>query len=474
MAFSRMNDIQSATGRLSHDVLGAIFEYSCTFARTSPCPNKPYHDHYFLVSLAGVSSLWRWIILSRPQLWSIIRLGLNGRTSEGCLNLLRLYLTNSGKEKLDIAIYFPSFSSAPSLPPTTWKQWPDWETLIHPSVDATIVESLHRIRSLHLEGASTKWLSYTSYLPNLTHFTFSPNYPPRVHHHHILDDLVPVSFANSPRLSSLSICGYSLINLDYGAHWSTITSLHLKGVETKTCLEILSLCYNVQKFCFIEPIISQMQEIERIGTLISWSTPISRPFLRYFCWNTSKHQIDETELLMFKNLHLSSIRALALVIWSHGQQPSIREFCNRLPPTLSSIQLTMKCPEDEQREYCILQSFPPTLRLTELWIRCESAKSAEHVLHHLGNPDIFPGLKSLKISNCRTRPRMLIMLHPETQRLVLPAYCSEMFVQVKRVRSCKERMFPVELKDIEVQWTSETRAQLRALEVGWKLGYFGY
>jgi len=77
---------------------------------------------------------------------------LNGRTTAGCLNLLRLYLANSRKETLDIAIYFHplvhplsqsnhppamagpgnSRSSRPLMPPL-------WE-------------SLHRIRSLHLEA----------------------------------------------------------------------------------------------------------------------------------------------------------------------------------------------------------------------------------------------------------------------------------------------------------------------------------
>jgi len=73
------------------------------------------------------------------------------------------------------------------------------------------------------------------------------------------------------------MCGYSQIDLNYGVHWSTITTLNLKAVETRICLELLSLCSNVEKFCSIAPVSSQMQEMELIGNLMIWYHH-TRPF----------------------------------------------------------------------------------------------------------------------------------------------------------------------------------------------------
>jgi hypothetical protein len=461
IAGNRLNACRAATRGLPSKILSTIFMHACTFTRLAPSsvtpPNKAHRSH-FILTLSGVSSLWRQIILLNPQLWSHIHLGMNGKPAESCLKLLLLYLERSETMMLDIEIYFHSGGPSGSFVATS-REWPDVETLVHPSIDPTIANNMHRIRSLHLEGASVKWLSYTPRLPNLTHFTLSLNCE---------SDREPVNptlalFTDSPYLYELSLAVGSKFVVQIYAHWSRITILNLTNTHRGMCLELLALCSNLEEYDCTAPYPHRMPR----KPATAWSSPVIRSSLISFGWSMLAN-VNQEELLMFKFLHVPNLRKLNLLIKAHGQQPSVRQFCSRLPKSMTSIKLTMACGRHEQADSCILGSFAPSLHVKDLYVGClGDVRSAHHTLHWMLDSDFLQDVECLTL--CGTDK--WLPTPPPATLLVLPAYCSELVVQVigARVRMRVTNEFTMRLEMIRAQWTPEKQGQLDSFGTGWRL-----
>jgi hypothetical protein len=349
--------------------------------------------------------------------------------------------------RLDIKIYFHS------TPEFMEESWPDPETLVDPSVDAVIVGSLPRVRSLHLEGASVKWLSYASQLSNLLRLTLSLNHYDRSSDD---EDTSTLALFNSPNLYQLSLAVYSSIDLGIDAHWSNITIVALTEVAKSTCLRLLAMCSNIEEYTVKCP-------YGNFGTGSSWSLPLTLSSLRNFSWEIwdDDDDLEPEELLMFRNIRVPALEKLNMRIHHHGQHPNLHLFCSRLPQSISSIDVQVACDLDEPVNSCIFKSFASTLQIKELKIGCLSMKSAHHALHVMMDPGFFRNVQHLRFYKSN-----------EWMRMTLPIYCGELIVQIIRARVRKKltEHFRVSIDKILVEWTSEKQGQLAALGTqGWTL-----
>ncbi|KAJ3566791.1 hypothetical protein NP233_g6778 [Leucocoprinus birnbaumii] len=345
--------------------------------------------------------------------------------------------------------------------------WPDRESLIDPSIDSLVIENLHRIRHLHLQTASVKWLSCTSELPSLTHFGFSPNPPsPNTSMYTFLRTNYPLaSFSNSPHLHTLVLTGPgSYIDLNHGSNWSTITTLELSFLERSTCVNLLKLCSNVEVFrCRWHTHHARPRLLRGpIASGTPWSSPVIRQSLRILYWDMSQ-QTNHWELQMFRYLHIPAVQKLDLRIWNHSQVPNLREFCSRLSPSITSIHLSMLCPPSQPASDCILASFDPQLQTRELGVRSLNGLHAvHHTLQRMTDPKFLPNVERLRLFGRFPSP---VAVQP-SESLVLPKWCTELMLEIIQARLLSKRVekFRFEFERLSVTWTPELRAQLRVLE----------
>ncbi|KXN89695.1 hypothetical protein AN958_05235 [Leucoagaricus sp. SymC.cos] len=493
----RINALQSIMQVLPREVLTRIIYYAyepaspdSELARSGLNRKQVYFNH-FPLTFAAVCSEWRRAIFSDPRLWTKVSVGFNGAPLEGYFNLLRLYFTNSGGLKLDVNIDFcvPHRNDFLDIP-VRGVPWPSSDTLIHPSTDDIILCNLNRIRNLHLYAASPSWLKHATALTNLVDFSFTcnrdipksltlPDAHSGVNNNNPMNNVITFGLPDSPprlivyslasftashHLRKIAMRGGTFIDLCIGPHWEKITTLNLIRVERSTCIELLALCTNLEVY-HCDPM-EDYHRGDRINGRVDmrtfWNSPVTRPQLSTFIWDGMRRS-DYYEDLVFRNLHLPSIRELRIAPWSSRQDSPMFEFCRRLPPSISSISLELNCESDSENHQCFLESLNHILDVEELEISCMGNNNvANHTFAYMSNGDFLPKVKRFKfIGFALPSP-----VRGKGPKLPLPAPAGEQIVRIiqERVAERDVKGFLILLENVTVGWTEEDLNQLTAIK----------
>ncbi len=308
----RINTLRSPITRLPIEIIHDIFELACFSSRLDREQGRHWGSYHFQVVLAGVSSYWRDIILSSPLFWAQLSLKFEqegGTQLSNRIALLRLYLSHSGFIPLKLEF---SFSSTPNNFP-----WPDSNTLIHHTVDKAIIIGLPRVRELHLERASQKWIAYTPRMSQLISFSYTSNAGPRA-------DSPIMSFPDSRRLQKLVLTNWLAIEIRY-AIWTDLSILVLDSMEVNVCVGLLTECHNLVEFRCKTPktLLASSWTPRR-----PWKSQVTRTYLEVFEWDMPRYGIpDLVEMSMLLFINLPALRSLRFNAAKHSQLSGVRAFC---------------------------------------------------------------------------------------------------------------------------------------------------
>lgn len=205
---------------LFSEILGIIFQYACPALDFPKYSSRSVYDleatgtlkqsrqHF---SLAAVSSTWRQVVYSTPQLWTSVIL------THGDVEFLELHIAKSGSLLLELEIW-DSLAGRDALP----KVAPKLESLI----------------LAHLEPDGVEYISNLE-LPSLKRlgiFCRTRARAPRC-----------LGLAGAPVLQHLSFHN-STISTDFELPWTSITSLDLDWVLFSICITALRRCRNLVEF----------------------------------------------------------------------------------------------------------------------------------------------------------------------------------------------------------------------------------
>ncbi|KAF9447754.1 hypothetical protein P691DRAFT_670891, partial [Macrolepiota fuliginosa MF-IS2] len=121
-----LNAVQPPTAILPAEILSYIFQFACRSPEFS-------HWYYMRSVLHNVSTYWRQILVSTPQLWTGIHLNIGRESTKSEATLLSHFLKRSGNLPLTLSFdYDYDINADPG------------DTLVHQTVDAQLLENLHR------------------------------------------------------------------------------------------------------------------------------------------------------------------------------------------------------------------------------------------------------------------------------------------------------------------------------------------
>lgn len=318
----RLNAVQARTRVFPPETLSLIFQHACTRNHHPNPESFPFEERggraqcdehtskFFHLRLAAVSSLWRQIVLTTPQLWSHINFESNDDRS-----LLKLHFDNSGSLPLDLALSeFPDPDTSATLPPITSEDF--------------VRKNFARVRSLHLSASPESWLAFSPYLTGLVELTlsFAHETPSRSIPPTSGIDLVLPSNTHLRRLN-LYHGFYNRIELP----WTMITVLNLHDIAADVCAQTVVRCPNLTELFF------DVKPCRRAGDGSSLSQPVTLHNLRTLGW---VYHADPWSWAVLNCLQLPALEALTwLEMYLGPYDESTVTFFKRLPLTLSSLEL---------------------------------------------------------------------------------------------------------------------------------------
>ncbi|KAF5350521.1 hypothetical protein D9756_008533 [Leucocoprinus leucothites] len=440
----RYNAYSPATiSKFPSEILVEIFEYAIQLSTFA-------HRHFSVV-LSSVSSRWRELMHTTPFLWNCISIEFWNKSPkhlENRINLLRLYLRHSGTAALFVKVSYDHHALDGS-------QGSRLNTIfIDPTIDGTLTANLYRIRGLHLENASTRWLEYTPQLSSIESFRFKGKMSP-------YQGAPVISFAESHHLSELSLTDWSNINLGSG-NLAHLTTIALESMEVTVCVSLLATCPNLVEYRCRSP---KHPSVSSYFSYQPWNAVVTLKHLRVFEWEITEHDtLAPVEGAMFRYLHLPTLLSLRLYTRQYCRHPSVHLFCKHLPISLTRLHLSLHC-GSEPEDTCLINSFPHDCDVRVLTLHsCGCLRSLEHVLKALEDIKRFPMLTHMVIDDKfkgRDRFGRQIELHAEFASLI-----HQMLIQ-RAKRAAFILGFFLKIVWFPVRWPTEVRRGL------WELTHSG-
>jgi hypothetical protein len=268
-------------------------------------------------------------------------------------------------------------------------RWFNATSFIHPHIDDLLIANLYRMKELHLENASTKWLASMQKLPSIQSFRYRGGFGP-------YQGAPVISFANSHRLSELYLTDWPLINVVAG-NFTQITTITLESMEIAACAGLLAVCTNLVEYRSRAP---KHPKYSSWLTYQPWRTPVILERLEVFEWDmSSDDDLGLVQVAMFRYLRLPALRSLQLHTYKHCRHTSVQQFCKRLPTSLSTLNLSIGC-GDESGDVCLITNFSPECQVKELRL-CSYGDRAFilHTFNWLEDPKHFPKLSYVVIDD---------------------------------------------------------------------------
>ncbi|KAF9442251.1 hypothetical protein P691DRAFT_630787, partial [Macrolepiota fuliginosa MF-IS2] len=318
-----LNAIQPPIRVLPTETLSFIFQFVCPLPDFSPTTTSSpplvgmqsairdtSHWYHMYLVLGQVSTYWRQILLSTPQLWTTIHLNISCEEAESEAMFLGRFLDRSGNLPLTLSFQYHEGYTVPA------------STLVHETVDAQLLENLPRTKKLYVDNPPPAWFSRSSpYLMGLTDY-----YLGTVDE----DRLSEPSLARCPNIHTLTIFNvYAPIGLPSPC---LVTILDVACASLDNIFQLLLQCPNLVQLY-----------VREMNIPLDDSTPPTKEFvlkqleeLRFELWDGDGPWFDA----FIDNIRLPSLRVLC---WSNWNTPfsisSVRNFFANLPPKLRTLEL---------------------------------------------------------------------------------------------------------------------------------------
>ncbi|KAF9445489.1 hypothetical protein P691DRAFT_777536 [Macrolepiota fuliginosa MF-IS2] len=429
----RLNIIQSPTIGLPTEILSTIFEHTCPppdFRNQHEFP--PYGEETedeeqempFQLVLGAVSSHWRRVVRSSPRLWTSVFSNI-GVSPKKFPNILRLFIENSKHVPLSLVLRF--LDSNPMNP-----------FLVHPSIDLLIIEALPRIRELHLVNPPRIWHAYLPCLTRLAECSLNLSRPEA----YVPDQQVMLPLIAPLRRLSLQ---EALWRTDASLQlpFLAITSLTLSEIPPDLSVQVFLQCPNLVEFHCIS--YSVQLPPPKPVTL---TNDITFQYLKIFDWETRSCPWSHA---LVRYLTTPILRELRIFAMLDPTECNSQEFYNRLPPTLTKLELLTPSHvnyvrddsniEDLRMLYCNTEEvFQLFQRLRPIWRDGKLVKT-------------FPRLRKLTIGE------------GGDDLDLLPVSCSIAVLEMleKRLDS-STNSFHLVLETSEVDWLPEVEGKLKELK----------
>ncbi|KAF9446233.1 hypothetical protein P691DRAFT_217122 [Macrolepiota fuliginosa MF-IS2] len=351
---TRLNEIRSTTTVFPPEVLSTVFRFVC-LSNKSNSPEAHEDERIYLYpvfSLCSVSSYWRRLAISTPELWTVLDLTHKRRTPSPpkSLALLHVYAARSSGQFLCIKI------------DTTMKRKREPSHLhpIHAPINLTelehgvFVQYPSKVQKLTLFSTLGKWVFLVQLLgPQLTKLRVG-----------LVDWWEP----DCPPLKLVD------------CRWTTsLTVLELYGAPITDCVQLLMHCPSLIEYRACRPITVQLTPENQIPP----NHTVTLEHLKWFEWTTTQVYWDAAIL---KHIHLPSLQRLDWVehgpdslppylgMTSHFSRAQfytyLTQFLSFPSSTLTNLQIDLADITNEDVLY-----FAPTItvsapNLRKLTIRC--------------------------------------------------------------------------------------------------------
>ncbi|KAF5352816.1 hypothetical protein D9756_006141 [Leucocoprinus leucothites] len=318
----RLNYLQSTVSVLPPETLALIFKSACTantynsrhsvgITSITPLPRafdweedekagsvKPYHCTQLILS--AVSSRWREVTHSTPQLWATLELdGSKERTVKQQFTILRHFLHYSRQLPFSLSVRFAR------------------QSFLLDETMGLIYKNKNRIQSLRLVQAPESWMQHVPLLPYIAEFH--------------------AKYCLWAELQVPGKCSHLTVDEHYGdvrlMTYHTLTVLRLRRVSVDVALNLLRQCPNLIEYRNREPEVYLHDEIELP------TEPFSLAQLETFEWHayaTTNVIFDEA---MCAFAHLPVLRELVWGEMAGGDYSYALPLFERLPSSLSSLTL---------------------------------------------------------------------------------------------------------------------------------------
>lgn len=313
----RFNETQSFEARLPSSILIIIFCYVCPPSSYNSShqrvrrPNgaKPLVHPVF--ALSGVSSRWRQIVLSTPQLWA--KLDWNRKyylSPDDTSGLLRTYFNRASPLKLDLKL---TIDEKWEIENTILCDDPDQVDSHLDALRRTVFhENGEKIEKLIL-GAPMQWLHLIS--ATFIHLSELSLRSGRI------DERIDLS--NLPSLIKVAFVNIKVTPI---LPWKRVTSIHLSHAHTNVAFELLRRCLNLISFQSHHPNPTRNGSISQMI-----KETITLPYLKWLDWCCIGSHWDDT---FFRFMSFPGLKQLSLsgeASWGLDWDQTLTSFLKRLP-----------------------------------------------------------------------------------------------------------------------------------------------
>ncbi|EKM76427.1 hypothetical protein AGABI1DRAFT_131255 [Agaricus bisporus var. burnettii JB137-S8] len=293
----RLNATSSSVGNIPTEILLHIFQLVCSATKTGQgtdsCPQ---------IILGAVSSHWRDIVRSAPELWEMFTVKVSRRNLQNTLPLLQTYLDNNGASFDAVQLDF-----APGM------QNLHGENSTLSLREILLPEENRSIRAIALYSPPIGWLPAVQRCRSIKNLFMS------LSNWNLMGSETPPEFIGH-------------------LHWSrsSLTVLHLKRVPINIGFDALLGCPNLIKFGCIEP-----SRATRDCTRPSQYHTRNKvfPHLQSLSWHSANQHLWNDNLL--EHYHFPAVRHLAWALlpgkynWSYFYR-----FLSSLGPNIQSLELS--------------------------------------------------------------------------------------------------------------------------------------
>lgn len=313
----RLNETQSLEARLPSNILITIFYYVCPPSSYNSShqrvrrPNgaKPLILPVF--ALSAVSSRWRQIVLSMPQLWAKLDWHWKYHLSPGDTSaLLRTYFARASPLKFDLKL-------------TIDEKWEIEDAVLYDDPDqvdghldalkrTVFHENGERIGKLILD-APVRWLHLLS--DSFTHLSNLSLRSGRI------DERIDLS--NLPSLIKVTFVNIKVTPI---LPWQRITTIYLRHAHTNVAFELLRRCHNLTSFQSHHPNAVRNSSISQMI-----KDAIIFPHLEWLDWCCIGSLWDDA---LFRFMSFPNLKRLSLsgeASWSSDWDQTLTSFLMRLP-----------------------------------------------------------------------------------------------------------------------------------------------
>lgn len=460
----KLNYTQSVTYSLPPELLSTIFQYAFPPPSFKPRiqlesleaddPVSPRTTHDVLpdppareervatpIALGAVSSYWRQVAWSTPQLWSSLDLRpTNSGTVARSVTLLQLYAQNAGSAGLHLQVVF-------HWGVVLGRSDDAFAELAQPLTDVLFsTELVPRIRTLVLSNPPVAWMSQlTTGFENLETFALVTTVPAL--------EMTDIVLSNVPALRRVSLRG---LKGEVVLPSSTIHTLTLREMPIDRMVQLLLSSPNLVDYYAIDC------ERARATRSTTWllSNDFSLEHLERFEWSGL---YDRWTRKLLQHLRLPSLTYLHLNEDLPTFEPDIMNFFTHLPPSMTTLHLSRFW------DYTTLSDLFTHLPQVQKLIldNCEYEVIPEVLELLTPSYSELPQTPFIQLSN-RHLPNLRVLAIENTTFANsnmdgFPEAVSDAIAEVMVMRTCMrpDTGFRLEVTPAHVKWTPKVKDELR-------------